>query len=68
MKAVYISMPRGRSVESGAVALNSAVEQGYKVEPGHILITGALGKLVPGKPGKYVADYGDFGKISFEVK
>jgi 2-keto-4-pentenoate hydratase len=48
--------------------VNSVLEQGYKVEPGHILITGALGKMVPGKPGKYVADYGDFGKISFEVK
>ncbi len=48
--------------------LNSVVEKEYKVEPGQILITGALGKLVPGKPGQYVADYGDFGKISFEVK
>lgn len=48
--------------------VNSVVEQGYKVEPGHILITGALGKMVPAKPGQYVADYGDFGKISFEIK
>lgn len=48
--------------------INSVVEQGYKAEPGHILITGALGKMVPGKPGQYVADYGDFGKISFEIK
>lgn len=48
--------------------VNSVVEQGYKVEPGHVLITGSLGKMVPGKPGQYVADYGDFGKISFEVK
>jgi 2-keto-4-pentenoate hydratase len=48
--------------------VNSLLEQGYKIEPGHILITGALGKLVPGKPGQYVADYGDFGKVSFEVK
>jgi 2-keto-4-pentenoate hydratase len=48
--------------------VNSVLEQGYKVEPGHILITGALGKMVPGKLGQYVADYGDFGNISFEVK
>lgn len=48
--------------------VNSVLEQGYKVEAGHILITGALGKMVPGKPGQYVADYGDFGKISFDVK
>ncbi len=48
--------------------VNSVLGQGYKVEPGHILITGALGKMVPGKPGRYDADYGDFGNISFEVK
>lgn len=48
--------------------VNSVLEQGYKIEPGHILITGALGKMVPGKPGQYLADYGDFGSISFEVK
>jgi 2-keto-4-pentenoate hydratase len=48
--------------------INSIVEQGYRIEPGHILITGALGQMVPGKPGQYVADYGDFGKISFEIK
>ena len=48
--------------------INSVVEQGYRIEPGHILITGSLGQMVPGKPGQYVADYGDFGKISFEIK
>jgi 2-keto-4-pentenoate hydratase len=54
----------------GAISwlVNSVVEQGYKVEPGHIIITGALGQMVPGKPGQYIADYADFGKISFEVK
>jgi 2-keto-4-pentenoate hydratase len=48
--------------------INSVVEQGYRIEPGHIIITGSLGKMVPGKPGQYVADYGDFGKILFEIK
>lgn len=48
--------------------INSVVEQGYRIEPGHIIITGSLGKMVPGKPGQYVADYGDFGKIFFEIK
>jgi 2-keto-4-pentenoate hydratase len=47
--------------------VRNVLGQGYKVEPGHILITGALGRMVPGEPGRYVADYGDFGKISFEV-
>ena len=48
--------------------INTMVEQGWKIEPGQILITGALPKAVPGKPGKYVADFGKLGKISFEVK
>jgi 2-keto-4-pentenoate hydratase len=48
--------------------VNTMVEQGWKPEPGHIAITGALGKILPGKPGKYVADYGNFGKIAFEIK
>lgn len=48
--------------------VNRAVEQGYKVEPGQIIMTGSLGPMIPGKPGSYVADYGDFGKISFIVK
>ena len=48
--------------------INQVVEQGYRIEPGHILITGALGQMVPGKPGQYIADYGDFGKITFEIK
>jgi len=48
--------------------VNSTVEQGYKIEPGHILMTGALGAMLPGKPGRYVADYGPFGRIEFTVK
>ena len=48
--------------------VNSIIEQGWTLEPGHVLMTGALGKMIPGKPGKYLADYGDFGKITFEVK
>ncbi len=48
--------------------VNKMIEQGWTLEAGQILMTGALGKMLPGKPGKYVADYGDFGKIVFEVK
>ena len=44
------------------------IEQGWTIEPGHILLTGALGKMVPGKTGKYIADYGPLGKIAFEIK
>lgn len=48
--------------------VNTMIKQGWELAPGYILITGALGKMLPGKPGKYVADYGSFGKITFEIK
>lgn len=48
--------------------VNTTVEQGWTIEPGHILITGALGKMMPGHPGGYVAEYGDLGQVSFEIK
>ena len=48
--------------------INTMIEQGWTMEPGHVVITGALGNMIPGKPGKYLADYGDFGKIVFEIK
>ena len=48
--------------------INTIVQQGWKIEPGQILITGALPKAIPGKPGKYVADFEKLGKISFEIK
>lgn len=48
--------------------VNTIVGQGWRIEPGHILLTGTLGKLLPGKPGKYVADYGKLGRIAFEVR
>lgn len=47
---------------------NIMVGQGYEIEPGHILITGAMGKMISGKPGKYEADYGNLGKITFEIR
>ncbi|MCP4702251.1 MAG: hypothetical protein GY862_36135, partial [Gammaproteobacteria bacterium] len=48
--------------------VNTMVEQGYAINPGDILISGALGKMLPGKPGKYLADYAEFGQISFEIR
>ncbi len=48
--------------------VNKTIEQGWKIEPGQIIITGALGKLIPGKVGKYGADFGPLGEISFEIR
>ena len=48
--------------------VNTLTSQGYRLSPGQIIITGALGRVTPGQPGKYVADYGDFGKVTFEIR
>ena len=43
------------------------LEQGYSLEPGHLLMTGSIGAAHPGKPGRYEADFGDFGRLAFQV-
>jgi len=48
--------------------VNGVVAQGYSIEPGQILLTGALGNMIPGKPGKYEINYGPLGTLSFTVK
>lgn len=48
--------------------VNVAVERGRIVEPGHILSTGVIGKRIEAKPGRYTADFGALGMISFEVR
>jgi 2-keto-4-pentenoate hydratase len=47
--------------------VNAMVKQGWEIEPGHIIITGALGRMVPGKPGNYIANYGSLGTITFKI-
>ena len=47
--------------------VNTMIAQGWRMEPGQILLTGALGKMLPAKPGKYRADYGKLGEIRFEI-
>lgn len=49
--------------------VNKIVEQGYIIEPDHILITGALGSIPPMEPGTYVANYKELAQqIEFSVK
>lgn len=48
--------------------VNTTIEHGWTLEPGQIIISGALGNMIPGKPGKYVADFGDFGQLNFTIK
>ncbi len=48
--------------------VNGALEQGWIIEPGYVFITGAMGKMVPGKPGTYKGDYGNLGNLSFTIR
>ncbi|HVY55084.1 MAG TPA: hypothetical protein VHC46_04945 [Thermodesulfobacteriota bacterium] len=48
--------------------VNSVIENGYVIERGSLLITGALGKVVPAAPGRYEARYAGLGDITFEIK
>lgn len=47
--------------------VNMVIGQGWTLETGQLLVTGALGKMRPGMSGSYVADYDDLGKIAFEI-
>jgi 2-keto-4-pentenoate hydratase len=47
--------------------VNRTVNNGWTIEPGQVLITGAMGKPTPMQTGLYVADYGQFGRIEWWV-
>ncbi len=48
--------------------VNHIIEQGYTLEPGHVITNGALNKIVKAEPGRHRADYGPLGVIEFEVQ
>ena len=48
--------------------INKTVENGWQIDQGQLLITGALGKMAPAKPGFYQVDYGPLGQIDFLVE
>ncbi len=43
------------------------IKRGYALAPGQIIIAGNLTGLHPGLPGKYQVDYGELGRVEFEV-
>jgi 2-keto-4-pentenoate hydratase len=47
--------------------IDKILNEGYVIEAGHYLMTGALGKPQPCKPDDYIADYGSLGRIDFTV-
>jgi 2-keto-4-pentenoate hydratase len=48
--------------------VNNMTSRGWTLKEGDVLISGALGSMVPGKPGSYVFTAGDLGTISFIVE
>ena len=48
--------------------INRTLESGYEIRKGHLFITGALGPMVPGLAGVYVADYDGLEDIRFEIR
>jgi 2-keto-4-pentenoate hydratase len=58
----------GDQVEAATWLVNQVIRQGYIVKPDQLLMTGSLGRVqMVTSPGAYVADYGDFGKIEFQI-
>jgi 2-keto-4-pentenoate hydratase len=47
--------------------VNTMIDQGWRMEPGQILMTGALGRMIPAKPGHCRADYGDWGQLEVDI-
>ncbi len=48
--------------------INHNIANGWVIEPGQLLITGATGKMLPALPGKYRADFAELGVIEFTIK
>jgi 2-keto-4-pentenoate hydratase len=48
--------------------VNRTIDSGWTIEPGQLLITGAMGKPVPMSAGLYVADFGRFGRLEWNVE
>lgn len=48
--------------------VNRSVASGWTLQPGQMLLTGAMGPMLPLLPGHYLADYGELGRLEFTVE
>jgi len=55
----------GRSYEW---TIEAARNRGYPIRRGMVVLTGALGRMVDGVPGTYVAHYGALGDVRFKIE
>ena len=58
----------GNQLEALLWLVNDAYGHGWHLQAGQLLITGTLGKMNPGLPGSYRADYGLGRTLSFVLK
>jgi 2-keto-4-pentenoate hydratase len=61
------NLPNG-ALQAALWLVNSVITRGYTVPKGQVLLTGALGKMLPAEPGSYDADFGELGKLAIVVK
>jgi 2-keto-4-pentenoate hydratase len=47
--------------------VNTMLDQGWTIERGQVLLTGALGKMVRAQPGRCTADFGSWGRIELRL-
>lgn len=47
--------------------VNQTINNGWTIEPGQLLITGALGKMISANIGVYQAEFGHLGQINFVI-
>lgn len=47
--------------------VNTLIEQGWTMETGQVLMTGALGRMVPAQPAQCLATYSGWGTIGFSI-
>jgi 2-keto-4-pentenoate hydratase len=57
----------GDQWEAARWLVDTMIAQGYRIERGSILMTGALGRMIPAKPGACTASYGDWGTLQITV-
>jgi 2-keto-4-pentenoate hydratase len=58
----------GDQWESLRTVINLLITNGFKVEPGHIVLSGKIGDKPPVPQGAYAATFGSLGSVRFDVE
>lgn len=69
-KEANVGTARDAMGDQWAAALwlvNTMIDQGWTLEPGQILLTGALGKMVRAEPGTCIGDFGEWGTLTVSI-